>query len=938
MARVEIEGKQIGYFTVVCREVAKANSHRAMYLCRCKCGYEHSYERGKLIKGDVIGCPTCCDSISSEEKQKIKDSIIDMFAKEGEITSTKKREVTDVSLSDEQQLFVDKVISGYNVLVDACIGSGKTTAIQELCNVLPSDKKILYLTYNKLLKLDAKSRIKGKNITVTNYHGYAYQMLTSMGMSVGVSDLIQTFISVCPEIDKYDVLIIDEYQDIDLELSKLLWIVKNANPNMQIVAVGDMEQKIYDKTTLNVDEFIHDFLGIYEKMEFTKCFRLSSDLASKLGRIWKKEINGVNEDCKVEEMEQEDVVAFLSKCNPCDVLCLGARTGQMSKTLNVLERDFPQKYNKKTVYASIADNDSGASAPNKSSAIFTTYDSSKGLERPICVVFDYTEAYWIMRVKQPLQDYYILRNIFCVAASRGKTHIIFVKGSDCLLSEGTISTPTSTKKEIGLENISSMFDFKYKESVEKCFNRLNIEKIDCEDKRVINVKSTDELIDLSPCIGVYQEASYFNKYDIDKEIDLRFLFDPRKKHLYTQGIKEASLEKKILFLTSLETRQDRYLYQVEIPFIRDEQKDEIIDRLKTVLSPDEESQVKCTIPFVNEKGRTVFRSTGFADVVKDNIVYELKFVSELKHEHFLQCASYMIGLNLDKGILWNVRDNTMYSISIPDKEEFIREVAMTVTKDTFNDEIETSNEKIAVIDTETNWNDQVMSIGVVIADASTYEKVSDIYYIFNEESRVGGMFSDVLMKVKKGKIKKASRKEAMSEVIDFLNNNNVKKLFAYNASFDKSHLKELDGFSWYDIMRIAAYKQYNDKIPKDADCFKTGKLKRNYGVEPITRMLSGDDSYYEVHNALLDANDELNIMRLLGKDISTYDEAELRGKVNNAYKEGSYEKKNDNNKLTIDNKKLEPKKNQKVDKAKDDVKENSSSKKRNWKWLFGFFK
>ena len=62
-----------------------------------------------------------------------------------------------VNLSEEQQYFVDKAVEGHNILVNACIGSGKTTAIQLLCNTLPEDKNILYLTYNRLLKLDSQS-------------------------------------------------------------------------------------------------------------------------------------------------------------------------------------------------------------------------------------------------------------------------------------------------------------------------------------------------------------------------------------------------------------------------------------------------------------------------------------------------------------------------------------------------------------------------------------------------------------------------------------------------------------------------------------------------------------------------------------------------------------------------------------------------------------
>ena len=50
----------------------------------------------------------------------------------------------------------------------------------------------------------------------------------------------------------------------------------------------------------------------------------------------------------------------------------------------------------------------------------------------------------------------------------------------------------------------------------------------------------------------------------------------------------------------------------------------------------------------------------------------------------------------------------------------------------------------AVIDTETNWNNEVMSIGVVIAEKDTFKKVDDLYFIFDPEYKIGGMFSMVL--------------------------------------------------------------------------------------------------------------------------------------------------------------------------------------------------
>lgn len=181
----------------------------------------------------------------------------------------------------------------------------------------------------------------------------------------------------------------------------------------------------------------------------------------------------------------------------------------------------------------------------------------------------------------------------------------------------------------------------------------------------------------------------------------------------------------------------------------------------------------------------------------------------------------------------------------------------------------------AVIDTETTWSNAVMSIGVAIAESSTFKLVDKKYYIISPEYKDGGMYSYVLM-TKSAKLDlNGSRQKVIEHLVKVLLNYHIDSIFAYNASFDYNHLPELHNYKWFDIMKIAAYKQYNPRIPKNAECCGTGRLKRDYGVEPITRLLSGNRSYFEVHNAVCDAVDELRIMELLGYALEDYGHAQI---------------------------------------------------------------
>ncbi|MHA0290597.1 hypothetical protein [Mesomycoplasma ovipneumoniae] len=185
------------------------------------------------------------------------------------------------------------------------------------------------------------------------------------------------------------------------------------------------------------------------------------------------------------------------------------------------------------------------------------------------------------------------------------------------------------------------------------------------------------------------------------------------------------------------------------------------------------------------------------------------------------------------------------------------------------------NKNIAVIDVETNYDNEVFSVGVVIANSSNFQSIDKQYWIIENNLKAGGKyvhnvwiplpfeFKEEINVVK-------TRQEMIAQLIHFLKFYKVKNWFSY-TKFDFRHLPELHkSFEHNDISIFAKSKQFNKHIPLNAETSKNGDLKRGWNAENIYRMVTKNENYLETHNALLDAIDELRIMELLNLDIETF--------------------------------------------------------------------
>lgn len=80
-----------------------------------------------------------------------------------------------MELTPEQHAIIN---STGNIKINAVAGSGKTTTIIEYAKARPASSKILYLAFNKSVKLEAAKKFSNKalhNVKVETAHSLAYK-------------------------------------------------------------------------------------------------------------------------------------------------------------------------------------------------------------------------------------------------------------------------------------------------------------------------------------------------------------------------------------------------------------------------------------------------------------------------------------------------------------------------------------------------------------------------------------------------------------------------------------------------------------------------------------------------------------------------------------------------------------------------------------------
>lgn len=121
-----------------------------------------------------------------------------------------------LQLSEEQLDIIDDMSENKHVLVQGGAGTGKSLlAIEKAANSLAKNKRVLYVCYNRNMVQYAKINLPDDdNLTIKTFHSLLGSYIGEDSYKVTRKELCKKFEKSQKDPEKYDVLVIDEGQDL----------------------------------------------------------------------------------------------------------------------------------------------------------------------------------------------------------------------------------------------------------------------------------------------------------------------------------------------------------------------------------------------------------------------------------------------------------------------------------------------------------------------------------------------------------------------------------------------------------------------------------------------------------------------------------------------------------------------------------------------------
>lgn len=332
-----------------------------------------------------------------------------------------------------------------NMIINSNPGAGKTTTSLMFCDK-NKDKKIIILTYNSMLKIEVREKIKNKQLNNCEVHSY-HSLMTSYYDNSNyddehISKIIKKNININKSVEPVDIFIIDETQDmIELYFKAIQKFIKDTNSyNSQIILLGDPKQCIYGFKNAS-SQFLTLGPNIWKKNFIQKTLKTSFRLTKEIGWFVN---NCVNKYSNIHTIKEGPKVDFYITNTFNIYKKIGLTIKNMIMNEGYKPNDFfilvPSIKSEKSPYKKlenyltknnipcltpISDDSKLDDKVVNNKVLIISYHQSKGREAKVVIVYGFDESYFLYYGKNLNKNK--CPNPMFVAITRAKEKLILIQ-------------------------------------------------------------------------------------------------------------------------------------------------------------------------------------------------------------------------------------------------------------------------------------------------------------------------------------------------------------------------------------------------------------------------------------------------------------------------------------------------------------------------------
>lgn len=320
--------------------------------------------------------------------------------------------------SKEQRKINKTLQEGHNINIQAVPGSGKTTTVIYLIVKNPN-LRFLCLTFSRRLYEESKEKVEQftdcRNYDFYTIDGSSYRFFKGTKFDYITEEHKPVHLN-------YDVIVIDECQDIGINRYKYLKLLISKNKKCQIITCGDVKQTIFgfvpsirsDNRVLTYSEKIFNNGNEWKYLTLSESFRIPKNITSFLNDV----ILGYNGEYIRSNKEIEHKPRYIITDNLPeriiqeinyyldqgytyeDIFVLSPtihKCSQIAECINNLSySDIPIYVQQKDEQANLK--------IMKNKLCFLTFHTCKGLERKVIIVTHFAETYYSIMKTEPSNE------------------------------------------------------------------------------------------------------------------------------------------------------------------------------------------------------------------------------------------------------------------------------------------------------------------------------------------------------------------------------------------------------------------------------------------------------------------------------------------------------------------------------------------------------